>query len=120
MADLTAYLGDFADDLTDDQRERLESAADTIAERYPVPADGEPADVTDEREAALTSAMQHILGESTPDEVVQAWVAAKRAADEAHAAMTGMLIALSVTETEYRMARTLGLSRTTIRKALAK
>lgn len=120
LTDLTAYLGDFADDLTDDQRARLERADSQIAERYPIPADGELADVIEERTAALNAATQLVFGESEPSAVVEAWQDARRASDEAHATMTGMIIALSATESERRMSENLHLTRVTIRKALGK
>lgn len=66
---LDAWLGA---DLTDDQIERLEHEADLIDLRYPEP------DEQSERDAALSAAVQYVLGETTPADAGDALNAARR------------------------------------------
>lgn len=119
MADeyaIRAYLGEF--EVTDDQFKAICRASDEVDARYPVPKDGEPADVTDERTAAFNAAVQVILGDTTPEAEVDAWQAALRRSLDAHAAMTGAIIALRGEESERSIAERLQLHRNTVRKAL--
>ena len=116
--ELTKWLGD--SEPTDGQREQIARAAAMIETRYPAPADGETADVMADREQALSGAVQVILGDSTPDELAETWLAAVQAAAEAHAEMTGAIIAASATASERALADRLGVARDTIRKALGK
>lgn len=117
--ELTAWLGPAAEDLTDDMMERVADAARTIERRYPIPEDGELADVAAERDAALSAAVQVILGDTTVEAEAQAYVAAQQAATTAHAAQTGAIIATAPTTTKTELARRTGLSRVSIDKALA-
>lgn len=116
--EITAWLGDI--EATEDQREQIARAALMVETRYPVPADGTAADVAMDRGQALSGAVQVILGDSTPDELVGEWAAAMGRADVAHAEMTGAIIAASATTSERALADRLGIARDTIRKALGK
>lgn len=110
--DIDAWLGDT--EVTDAQREALVRAADRIAARWPDP------DLADTRERALTGAAQIILGDAALDEIGSAYVAARAAEQEAHAALTGALIASEGTASEYDLAERAGVTRVTVRKALGK
>lgn len=116
--ELDAYLGDI--ETIPEQRDLIRAAAEQIDQRYHIPADGTPEDVADDRETALTAAMQVILGDTQPDEAVDAWKRAQAAMVEAHAAMTGALIAAMPDMTERAAEQRFGLTRPTIRKALGK
>lgn len=119
--ELHAWLGPAAEELTEDMMERVEDAARTIERRYPIPADGGLADVAEERDAALSAAVQVILGETTVEAEAHAYVTAQQAAMVAHAAQTGAIIATAATTTTTKteLARRTGLSRVSIDKALA-
>lgn len=114
--DLTAWLGDT--ELTDDQMSRLTDANRIIEARYPIPVDGDYADVAEERDAALSAALQVILGETTVEQASRAYLDAQMRAMAAHAAQTGAIIAEVQTTTKVDVARRTGLSRPTIDKAL--
>lgn len=119
MTDLTAWLGDAATDLTPDQYERLTDANRIIEARYPIPTDGEYADVAEDRDTALVAAMQVILGETSVEQLAEDYATAQRRALVAHAAQTGGIIAAVQTLPKVEVARLTGLSRPTIDKALA-
>ncbi|GAB3622598.1 hypothetical protein GCM10027418_06800 [Mariniluteicoccus endophyticus] len=116
MNNMDAWLGDV--EATDEQRDRIDRAATAIERRYPVPADGEPSDVAEEREAALSAAAQLILGDLQLEELAAAYDTAHRRAMLAHAARTGALIAEAQTSPKIDIHRRTGLSRPTIDKAL--
>src|SRR5690606_15310302 len=60
--ELEAWLGPALEDLSPEQVDRLHREAEAIDERYPDPDDA------DDREAALTAAVQYLLGELTVEE----------------------------------------------------
>src|SRR5690554_5937249 len=60
--ELEAWLGPALDQLTPDAIDRLHREAEAIDERYPDPDDA------DDREAALTAAVQYMLGELTVEQ----------------------------------------------------
>lgn len=60
--ELEAWLGPALEDLSPEQVDRLHREAEAIDARYPEPDD------TDDREAALTAAVQYLLGELTVEE----------------------------------------------------
>lgn len=60
--ELEAWLGPALAELTPDAIDRLHREAGDIADRYPDPDDA------DDREAALTAAVQYLLGELTVEE----------------------------------------------------
>lgn len=110
--DIDPWLGDT--DATDEQRQALQAAADRIAERWPDPDDA------DTREQALTGAALIILGDDELEAVGSRYVAARAAAAEAQATLTGALIASEGTASEYELAERAGVTRPTVRKALGK
>ena len=60
--ELEAWLGPALEDLSPEQVDRLHREAQNIAARYPDPDDA------DDREAALTAAVQYLLGDLTLEE----------------------------------------------------
>ena len=114
--DLTAWLGPAADEMTADQRSRFDAEAERITARYPDP-DHQP-----EREAALSAAVQYLLGETKAIDVANALTAARMAEARALAAaqqVATMLVADKVAS-EVVAARDCGIDRMTLRKALGK
>lgn len=114
--DLVAYLGDSYDETTPAQREAIEAAAEAVERRYPEP------DLADSREAALTGAVQVILGDTTLEELAEQWhqvVAAERAAMEA---LTGAFIASHTPggRDQASLARRANVAVGTVRAALGK
>jgi len=110
--EMRALLGPAYDETTPEQREMIDRAATQIAERWPEP------DLADTRQAALTGAMQVILGDSSLEEAAQAWHRARMAEREAQAALTGAIIVTKASETE--IASRAGVHRLTVRRALGK
>lgn len=109
--DLTVWLGPALDDLTPEQVERVTAEATRIHARYPHP-DRQP-----ERDAALSAAVQYLLGETTAEE-------AGRTLGEARARVLAPLaasrqIALMLVDdgiSEADAARTTAIDRMTLRK----
>lgn len=115
-ADLTAWMGDAAADVTPDQLNALVDAANAIGARYP-----DEADEQREREDALSGACQIILGGDTLRGIADEWRAAAARAESARQAMVGAIIARSLTgASEYTIADEAGVHRTTVRVALGK
>src|SRR5690606_42076559 len=86
---LIAWLGTAAGDLTPEQLERIAAEARRIAERWSDP-DEQP-----ERDAALAAVVQHLLGETSPEDAGRALLDARRREREAYAAaetIAGMLV----------------------------
>ena len=109
--ELDAWLGDFADDLSDDQKEHLARVAEALAARYP-----------DEREgqAAMVGATQVAFGDTTLGEAADVWRAARAAEREAMAALTGAVMMSADTKTEAEIVAETRINRMTIRKAMGK
>jgi len=117
MADLApalaAWLGPVADTATPDHLAAITAAEREIAARYP------DDDLRDDREDALSSAVQVIVGDGTLEEAGAEWRRARAAEMTAHAHLTGAIIASrNLPETEIE--RRTGMSRMSIRKALGK
>jgi len=115
--DITAYLGDFADDLTDEQKDTLAGVFDVIAAKY----SGEDDEL--ERQEATSAAAQIAFGDATATEFAEAWRRAKAAERVAMAELTGAIIATVAPHgdwSENEAAAELGLNRRTIRRALGK
>ena len=110
--ELTAWLGPVADEVSDEQRQAILTAATRIDARWPEP------DLADLRETALNAAVQVILGDDTLEAVAGRWTTLRAREREAHAAMTGALIATP--GTEQSLADRAGVTRMTVRKALGK
>lgn len=79
--ELEAWLGPALEDLTPEQVDRLHQEAIAIYDCYP------DSDDADDREAALSAAVQYLLGELTVEEAGrrwhEAWAAARRAREQA-------------------------------------
>lgn len=86
--ELTAWLGPAATELTPEQTEHVADAARLIHEHYP------DSDQSNERDAALSAVVQHLLGETTPEEIRSALSAAIMAQAVARAAAIGMAVAM--------------------------
>lgn len=113
--DLRPWLGDAWDELTADQLDRLCDESDRIAVRHP--------DTDDEhlRQAALSAAVQYVLGETTVTDAGAALRAARRALDDAMAAskqVAAMACADGMDETKAAPAA--GIDRMTLRRVLGK
>lgn len=113
--ELDAWLGDFADEVADEQRASLRRASDMIDARYPDPDERDTAGT-----GAFTAAAQVILGDGTLASLAAAYLAARRAERDAMAALTGAIIAADETMSESAIAATAGVTRMTVRKALGK
>lgn len=114
--ELEAWLGPALSDLTGEQIERLMAESDRIGERYPDP------DEQDLREAALSAAVQYLLGETTIDDAGRALTKARLEQDRAMAAAQ-QLAAMAVEDglmSEYQAADRARIDRMTVRKALGK
>lgn len=111
--DLMAWLGPAADDLTDEQIERITGEARSIAERYPDP------DEQMERDAALSAAMQYLLGESDVEDANRALIETRRRAAEAFATSVQLAVMLVRDGTpKATAARKVGIDRMSLLKAL--
>ncbi len=86
--DLTAWLGPAADSMTPERLERVTELSRRIYAFYPDPGEYE------EREAALSAVVQHLLGEITPEEARRTLTDAVRAAARARAASTWLGVAI--------------------------
>jgi len=78
--DLMEWLGPAREDLTAEQIDRVRAEARRIDERYP------DADEQGERDAALSAVVQHLLGETTPEEAARTLIDARAAERRAYAA----------------------------------
>lgn len=110
---LHGLLGDTYAETTPEQRAAISTAADRIADRWPDP------DLEDVRREALNAAIAVILGDDTLEDVAQVWHRTRATERDAHAALTGALIA-SADQPETTLERRTGVTRTTVRKALGK
>ena len=108
---LAGYLGDFAGQLTDEQRDRLVSVAEQVEDRY-------HADLTEERLAALNAASMLAFGDSTLDALADEWRAARERERAAMAALTGAILYASGEMSQADIVATTRVNRMTIRKAL--
>lgn len=108
--ELDAWLGGTA--TTTEQRTRLVRVMRAVDERWPDP------DLEDTRREAINAAAQLILGDTTLGQVADAWHHARTAERDAHAALTGALLASDGTEVE--LARQASTTRATVRKARGK
>lgn len=113
--DLMAWLGPAADDMTPEQISRVAEEAARIGQRYPDP------DEHEEREAALSAAVQYILGETTAEDAAAALSAARSAQYRAFAAalqVGTMLVADAGGKGKSSSARRVGVDRMSLLKAL--
>lgn len=113
--DLMAWLGPAAADLTPEQTERVAAEAQRIAERYPDP------DERPERDAALSAAVQYLLGETTAEDASRALVDARLREREAY--VTALQVAVMLAGDgvpDAVAARRAGIDRMRLLKALGK
>lgn len=113
--DLTAWLGPAADELDEEQTARVYEIASWADEQWP----GE--DDQPERDAALSAAVQYLLGETTPEQAGHDLVAARHA--ERVASIAAQTFARMVCEdgwAETRAADVLAVDRMTVRRARGK
>lgn len=111
--DMLAWLGPAADEMTPEQTERFAQAWHNIAERYPDPDD------QSERDAALSAAVQYLLGETTPEDADRALMTARRRAREAYVAAEQIAVMLVADGTpKATAARRAGIDRMSLLKAL--
>ena len=114
--ELMAWLGPAAAELTPEQIERLSTEADRIDARYPHP------DYEEERQAALSAAVQYLLGETTPGDAGRALIRARRVEAEALAA-SQQIAAMAVHDkimSETAAAEAVSIDRMTLRDYLGK
>jgi hypothetical protein len=113
---LAAWLGPALDQLTDDQLDRLTAESERIDARYPDP------DEQEERIAALSAAVQYLLGDITlvaAGEIRRAAMAAERLSVVTSAQVATMAIADDGLS-EVEAARRANIDRNTLRRALGK
>lgn len=111
--EMDAWLGDFADDLTADQRDRLKDVFEQIEGRY-------HPDMTEERLAATTAAAMIAFGDSTLDALADQWRAARERERVAMAALTGAIMYAAGEMCQAEIVTATRVNRMTIRKALGK
>jgi hypothetical protein len=91
---LMTWLGPAADELTPEQIERIADAGRDIRQRYPDP------DEYREREVALSATVQHLLGETSPEDARRELAAARLRAHEAY--VTALQIAVMTVDDRRR------------------
>lgn len=113
--ELEVWLGPALDEMTDEQVDRMRAESARIHERYPDP------DEQDLRDAAMNSAVQYLLDETTIDDAGRALALARLEQDRAMAAAQQMA-AMAVEDgmSEYQAAERACIDRMTVRKALGK
>ena len=115
--ELDAYLGDFADEMTDENKRVLQHVLDKLAQRWPSP------DFTAEATEAGNAATRLAFGDSMPDEFAAEYRAAREAEQTAWLRLTGAIVWTALAEptlSEQAIADRYGVTRMTVRKALAK
>lgn len=112
-AELLAWLGPAAKDLTPEQLERVAAESREIDERYPDP------DEQDEREAALSAVVQYLLGDTTAEDVNRELIAARTRERAAYVAALQVAVMLTRDGTpKAAAARAVGIDRMRVLKAL--
>lgn len=116
-----AYLGDFADRLSDDQKGDLARVFAQVGERYlDLDDHGVVEPWSDSAEEGWTAAAQIALGDSTLTEVSERWLASRLAERQAMAAMTGAMLWSALSMSEAQIVEATGINRMTVRKAMGK
>lgn len=111
--ELDAWLGPV--ELTGEQRATLVREIAEIEAAYPDPDD------QDVRDAAMSAAVQHLLGDTSPQDVGRALAEATGTLHRARAAMrTTARLMVAAGVSEVAAAEALGVTRMTIRSALGK
>lgn len=111
---LAVWLGPALDELTDEQAQQVAAASRDIDRRYPEPDD------SDLREAALSAAVQYLLGDTGADEFARALAQARRAESLALAAAAQVAVMLAPAVGEIDAAKSCGITRRTLRRAMGK
>lgn len=107
------WLGDAT--LTTEQRDRFITIWDDVATRYPEPED------QDVRSAALSAAVQYLLGETTPTDAGREIGRLNAALEDAKAAARAIaVLAVEDGTSEYALHQELGVTRRTLRLWLGK
>jgi hypothetical protein len=119
LYELDAYLGDFANDVTEAQKAMLMRISDELDLLYP------PAEEFDEHEeerlAAFSAAVQYVMGDLDVDSAGENLLIARLETVEAMAAARQVAVmAAADGEAEASIARKLGVDRMTVRKWLGK
>lgn len=110
---LMAWLGPAAEEMTDEQIERVADEAKRIDERYPDP------DEQIERDAALSAVVQYMLGDTTSDDAHRALIDARRREREAYVTAEQIGVMLVADGTPKAVAaRSVGIDRMSLLKAL--
>jgi hypothetical protein len=114
LEDLKMWLGPAAEALNGEQLEILHDACKDIENRYP-----DPDEVT-EREAALSAAVQFLLGETTPADAAAELERARAAERVAfvHAEQVGVMLHRLQGERKATAAGRVGISRSALLAAL--
>jgi len=124
--EMRGLLGHVYDETTEEQREIIERAGDAIDARWPLTIDEDGTrgdDYPEERRLAMNAVLALVLGDDTDEEIAAQWRAARVAEREAHASLTGAIIAgslLDPAESEVSRAARLRVTRVTLRKALGR
>lgn len=115
--EMRGLLGPAYDETTEDQRQIIAQALAMVAQRWP----DEP-DWRQENLDATNAVLEVVLGDSTAEGIAAEFRAARLAADVAQRRLTGAIIAVSLLGpvSEVALAERLGVTRQTLRKALAK
>jgi hypothetical protein len=117
--ELDAYLGDFADDLTADQKADLLRASDDIDAMYL--QDDEADEYADERHAAFSAAVQYVMGDLDADTAGDNLLTARRQTAAAMAAVRQIAVMAYAGGAEVApLARQLCVDRQTVLKWLGK
>lgn len=113
--ELDAWLGDYVNDLTDEQRDRLEREAERINTRWPDPDDQFL------RDAALSAVFEVLAGDGCLTTARNRLVQARIAEAEASAAAQ-VIAAMAVDDgtSEVQAAAEVGIDRMTLRRMLGK
>lgn len=108
--ELTAWLGPAAAELTPEQITRIGQVARDLAERFPDEGD---------RETALSTAVQYLLGDTTADEIGRRLLDARLAARAAYVAAEQYAVMLVDDGAPKAVAaRAVGIDRMSLLKAL--
>lgn len=108
--EIDAWLGDAADQLTDDQKTELARIAADLADRYE--------DSGDAQAAAFNAAAAYMLGDTNTDTAARTYRNAQQVRDEALAAAIQVATMSGLPETAA--AEKIGINRRTIRRHLGK
>jgi hypothetical protein len=113
LLDTLSYLGDTANDMTEQQIRLLEVCAAQVGQRYP--------DDDEARRMALEAALAIIRGKTQLDALSNGWRTSKRLERAQMAMLTGAVIAaVNGGESELAVSVRTGLNRATVRRALGK